>query len=532
MSMSESTNPEPGTPEGAHQTLGRGRYVLVRPIAEGGTAQVSLGYDAWSRRWCAIKTLLPEYSSRPSLRHRFEVEARTMSSLEGRHVVQVYDTGIDGDVAYMAMEFCEGGSVVDWIERFGPMPPQLATRVAIALCEGIADAHQRGIIHRDVKPQNLLIAGDGTCKVTDFGIAQVVESTRVTMTGMVMGTVGYMAPEQHESAKHIDERADIYSAAATLFTLSKGVAATHLFMAEDKDFDGIPVVLADVIRKGAQYRREHRHGSIREMIDALQDCLQRLPDDPPDTPPLAAASPFVLADIDIPTLPDDLPTPIVDERLGEPAASLGSIEPPAPTPAPTGTSEGSDSRKLRLTRTSASGHKRVVQPYGHGIEEQARRRDRRMFLALAAFVLVLSLGALGWLAGVGQETLVKAEQQILDTRRTLYAAVLDERDIVRELQALDVDTTETERLLDAIEDGANDQNRFGDVLRLQRLLHVQRREGQAAAATRLHILRSVDSRLERIDAAIAHEAWVHAQFDDIRTQLPAQLAELIYGAPR
>ncbi len=266
--------------------LADGRYVLVRHVAEGGTAHVYLGYDTWTETWRAIKTLLPDYASRPALRHRFEREAATMKTLSHDNIIAVYDAGIEGDTVFMVMEYAEAGSVIDWIERHGPMPPRMATNVVLELCAGIDAAHRQGVIHRDIKPQNLLVDRSGTCKVTDFGIAQVLEDTRMTMTGTVMGTMGYMAPEQNESAKHADERADVYSIAATFYTLVKGEAATHLFMAEEQDFDGIPESLASIVRTGSQYRRESRFQTVREMMGELEGALRMLAPDPLDTPPL------------------------------------------------------------------------------------------------------------------------------------------------------------------------------------------------------------------------------------------------------
>ncbi|MBX2800901.1 MAG: serine/threonine protein kinase [Myxococcales bacterium] len=298
------------------RTLADGRYVLVRKVAEGGTAIVHLGYDTWTETWRAVKTLQPEFAERPALRHRFEREAATMKSLSDEHIIAVYDAGVDEEVAYMVMEFAEAGSVIDWVERNGPMPPRMATQVIFQLCKGIATAHEQGIIHRDIKPQNLLVDRHGVCKVTDFGIAQIVDlETRMTMTGTVMGTIGYMAPEQHESAKHADERADVYSIAATFYTLIKGEAATHLFMAEPTDFEGIPEPLANIIRKGAEYRREARYGTVEQMIEELDQALTMIPPDPLDVPPLVSSDIPVLDDITPPSFPsqpkDDVPSYLV-----------------------------------------------------------------------------------------------------------------------------------------------------------------------------------------------------------------------------
>jgi serine/threonine protein kinase len=473
-----------------------------------------------------VKTLLPEYAARPSLRHRFEVEARTMSMLDAPQIVRVFDAGIDDDIAYMVMEFAEGGSVVDWIERYGPMPPRMAAEVAIALCEGIAVAHDQGIIHRDVKPQNLLIASDGTCKVTDFGIAQVVESERVTMTGMVMGTIGYMAPEQHESAKHTDERADIYSVAATLYTLAKGEAATHLFMADDKDFVGIPGPLAEVIRKGAQYRREARHATVREMADELRDCLPELPANPRGTPPLLAARPFLLEDVAPPT--PSMSTSPVRRREEERriAASLGSIEPPVATPtvAPAASDEDRSGPKVRLSQLTASGKFRVAQPYGYRLEEAARRRERIGMAVVALLFLALIGAGTGWLGQTGAVMIADAENHASDMRGRMYEALLDEWSISKELDALGLDTAEVDALFAQLDTLRDDDARYAAAVRLHNLLEQMRRQASKSSATQVHIVRALDARLERIDDAVDREKYAQQTVLEVRETLPGRVA--------
>ncbi|MEZ4237525.1 MAG: serine/threonine-protein kinase [Myxococcota bacterium] len=318
--MSNPLDPMPhrsgsGRPPSDDDSVIGGRYELVARIAEGGNAVVHRAWDRETREWRAVKMLLPEYAKRQTLLSRFQREGQTMMRLlEHPNICRVYDAGVDADRAWLVMEYAEGGSVISWVERNGPMPPHMATEVAIQLCAGIAYAHQEGVIHRDVKPQNLLVDRDGRCKVTDFGIAQLIQQTRVTMTGTVMGTIGYIAPEQHESAKHADQRADVYSIAASVYTLVHGEAATHLFMAEDRDFDGIPEPLAAVIRKGAQYRRESRYQTVAEMQAAFESLLDVLEPDPPGTPPIVPQG------IELPDLTHS-PAPIEEQSL-EPAAEI------------------------------------------------------------------------------------------------------------------------------------------------------------------------------------------------------------------
>ena len=511
-------------------TLADGRYVVVRAVAEGGTAQVFLGWDTWAHGWRAIKTLLPDYAARPAIRHRFEVEARTMAMLEHPSIIRVYDAGIDTtagaqEICFMVMEYAEGGSVVDWVERFGPMPPRLAVDVTLALSTGIRAAHERGIIHRDIKPQNLLITADGQCKVTDFGIAQVLEHTRMTMTGTVMGTVGYMAPEQHESAKHTDERADIYSIGATLYTLVRGRAATHLFMADASDFEGLPPQISSIIQRASQYRREARYPSVAEMMVDLQAARDTLPAPPPSTPSLLAARAFALDGLRPPSIGTATPAPV------RPADALpgneGSLEPvpTAPSSDPRHLSQDPVPQLLLSnSRITASGRFREVKPYGSVVDDTARRRERTL-LAAAGFVAVLAMAlTTAWLDVQGSRLIDAAETYEVETRELLYEAILREAGMVDELDALGVDATEVRGLLEEIDRSRDDAVRHAAAGRLENLLGQVMRQAQKESASRAHIVRALDARVERLGRAVAREHAATDQVRMIRGTIPGRVA--------
>ena len=468
------------TAQASQHTLADGRYVLVREVAEGGTALVHLGFDTWTDQWRAIKTLLPEYAKRPALRHRFEREAATMKALSHPNIIAVYDGGIDDDVAYMVMEYAEGGSVTDWIERHGPMPPRMATEVVLQLCEGVEAAHRQEIVHRDIKPQNLLVDRDGNCKVTDFGIAQVLEDIRMTMTGTVMGTIGYMAPEQHESAKHADKRADVYSIAATFYTLLKGEAATHLFMAEDSDLEGIPAPLARIVRRGSEYRREARYPTIREMAHDLREALKVLQPDPLDTPPLVSSDLPILEDITPPSFSTVNPragraSSFVQEPPGsgpmEPAPLLQPSIIEEPLYFDTGTSESDPiSEVIRpynppalhseeppscssaVSRASVdTSSPRFIQPYSRRSRER-RLQLRNLFLVVGGLSTLALFGILAFTIATGAQIAVTRfgvntaraemqetfEEECLGrvTRTLLHVAEIDETPLAGHDEAL------------------------------------------------------------------------------------------------
>lgn len=269
-------------------TLAAGRYLLVEPIGEGGMAMVYRAFDQRLQVWRAIKVLNPRFAASAKIKERFDFEAQTMALLEHPNIVRVYDVGSVGNVSYIVMELVRGGSLVDWLEQHGGMPAGLAMRVIDQVCHGVAAAHAKGVIHRDIKPHNVLVTVDGICRITDFGIARVGTDDSRTKTGSVMGTWGYMAPEQRSDAKNVDERADVYAIAATLFTLVANRIPMDLF-AVDRDqtmLAGVPQELLGVLTKATEYHREDRFESVNALREAFAEVRHKLPADPPSTPPL------------------------------------------------------------------------------------------------------------------------------------------------------------------------------------------------------------------------------------------------------
>ena len=529
------------------RSLQHGHYVLVRKIAEGGTAEVHLGYDAWSSEWRAIKTLLPDYSKRPALRHRFEREAETMKALSHPNIIRVFDAGSDGEVAWLVMEYAEGGSIIEWVERHGPMPPHLAVTVVLELCAGIQYAHQEGVVHRDIKPQNVLVDRHGVCKVTDFGIAQVVQETRVTMTGTVMGTIGYMAPEQHESAKHADERADVYSIAATLYTLLRGEAATHLFMNDDRDFDGLPDVLTEVIRKGAQYRKEARYQTVGDMIRALKAAEPLVPADPAATPPLVPAEQPLLDEVTPPSLSgQEAPAPLARAPAPRPQASRAPpvMRKAEPTSIGSGSSDDPTSRGGTMAaRSNAAVAPRksilksdegklrprdLVLPYRDRRKEELQARVRTGFIAAAMttgmlflLLLAVSLYGIAWV-----ERLVKFENRARDA---LEAQVEDDIVVLDSLAPLGRPTFDQMRELWAtVGSGTVDaETREGAVAQLQVLLEQEYHELSAQNhPDEESVVKQIGEALKHIEDKRQEWEDVRDKTDDFRDTIPGTIATL------
>lgn len=271
--------------------LAEGRYQLISVLGVGGMATVYRGFDARLQVHRAIKVLSPALARRKSLRTRFEAEATTMAMLHHRHIVGVYDVGTDGNRTYIVMELVEGGSLLDRVREHGPLPPKMALGVTIKTLDALRIAHSKGVVHRDIKPHNILLTQDGDIRITDFGIAQMRkwEDDGLTKTGAVMGTWGFMAPEQRQDAKTVDARADVYSTGATLYSVLTDKTPVELFAA-DMDasmLDGIEPGLAEIIRMATRYSRDERYADATAMADACREVIATLPDDPVDTPPLA-----------------------------------------------------------------------------------------------------------------------------------------------------------------------------------------------------------------------------------------------------
>ncbi len=198
-----------------------GRYRLERALGHGGMASVHLGRDTELDRPVAVKLLAENLSGDESFRERFVREARLAARLSHPNVVSVYDAGEDDGRPYIVMECVEGETLAEVLARRGRLPPEEARGVALQAARGLAHAHEAGLVHRDVKPQNLILRTDGTLKIADFGIARAAEATALTQAGTVLGTAAYLAPEQ-ALGQEVTPAADVYSLGAVLYELLTG----------------------------------------------------------------------------------------------------------------------------------------------------------------------------------------------------------------------------------------------------------------------------------------------------------------------
>ena len=198
-----------------------GRYEILDLISEGGMAEVFRVRRQPEGDVVALKVLREQFASDDEFVERFEREAKAVAALTHPHMVRVYDSGRDGDVHYIAMEYVEGEDLKAYIRRVGRLTPARAMEIAAQVCEALEYAHTHGVIHRDVKPQNILLTREGAVKVTDFGIARAVSSATITQTGTVLGSVQYLAPEQARGGV-VGRASDLYSLGVVLFELATG----------------------------------------------------------------------------------------------------------------------------------------------------------------------------------------------------------------------------------------------------------------------------------------------------------------------
>ena len=200
-----------------------GNYELVTKIAEGGMGAVYRGRHRGTGATVAIKIIPAEAARNPLMLKRFEQEFRAASLIDHPNVVKALDYCGTGPTPFLVMEFVEGESLGQKVERDGALPEAEAVRLVGQVCEGLHRAHKQGLIHRDVKPDNILVTPDGTAKLTDLGLVKEVDGEmNLTRTGRGLGTPHFMAPEQFRNAKNADVRCDVYSLGATLYMLLTG----------------------------------------------------------------------------------------------------------------------------------------------------------------------------------------------------------------------------------------------------------------------------------------------------------------------
>jgi len=264
------------------------RYRLESKLGSGGMSTVYLARDETLERWVAIKVMHREISDQPDQIERFRREARSVAQLSHPNVVSVIDAGEDGGYPYIVFEYVEGETLKQRIERLGHLPLDESAAYAIEIARGLGTAHLQRLVHRDVKPQNVLIDAEGRAKVTDFGIARSLEGQRaLTATGRVLGTTDYVSPEQ-AMGQGVDARSDIYSLGVVLYEMLigdvpfhaetlVGVAMKHVnepMPDVQRRRPQVSAALAAVVETATDKDPDRRYADMPAMLGDLESALQ------------------------------------------------------------------------------------------------------------------------------------------------------------------------------------------------------------------------------------------------------------------
>ena len=395
------------------------RYEIVGKIGTGGMADVYKAMDHKLNRFVAVKVLKPEFREDTTFIRKFRSEAQAAAGLTHPNIVNVFDVGDDGGVYYIVMELIEGITLKEYISKKGKLSIKEATSIAIQVSMGLEAAHSHGIVHRDVKPQNIIISTDGKVKVTDFGIARAASSN--TISSNVMGSVHYSSPEQVRGG-YSDEKSDIYSLGITLYEMVTGrvpfdgdttvaIAIKHLqeeMVPPSVYTPDLPYSLEQIILKCTQKSVDRRYS---RMEDVIADLKHSLIDPQGDFVKLA-------------TVDNDAKTVVISEE------ELGEIK---NTPKQSLKQEIEALEKEQYDDNDYDDAEDDYQPKSSHKSEKKKKHGSGRALTIAALiggavlliVLVVVLGHAAGLFGTGGKTNDTQKEQTEDTSGTTMAIVPD-----------------------------------------------------------------------------------------------------------
>ncbi|HEY1839253.1 MAG TPA: protein kinase [Mycobacterium sp.] len=267
-----------------------GRYRVATKIATGGTSTVYRGIDTRLDRPVALKVMDSRYAGDQQFLTRFRLEARTVARLKDPGLVAVYDQGLDARHPFLVMELVEGGTLRELLAERGPMPPHAVAAVLRPVLGGLAAAHRAGLVHRDVKPENVLISDEGEVKIVDFGLVRAVAEAGITSTSVILGTAAYLSPEQVRDG-NASPRSDVYAAGIVAYELLTGQtpfsgdsALSVAFQRLDSDvpppgsvIDGVPAQFDELVERATERDSADRYADAQDMgaeLDAIVNQLQ------------------------------------------------------------------------------------------------------------------------------------------------------------------------------------------------------------------------------------------------------------------
>jgi serine/threonine-protein kinase len=270
-------------------TLLDGRYRVATKIATGGTSTVYRGLDTRLDRPVALKVMDSRYAGDQQFLTRFQLEARTVARLKDPGLVAVYDQGLDARHPFLVMELVEGGTLRELLSERGPMPPHAVAAVLRPVLGGLAAAHHAGLVHRDVKPENVLISDEGDVKIVDFGLVRAVAAAGITSTSVILGTAAYLSPEQVRDG-NASPRSDVYAVGIVAYELLTGQtpfsgdsALSVAYQRLDTDvpvpstvIDGVPEQFDELVGRATARDPAARYADAQEMGAELQAIVDEL----------------------------------------------------------------------------------------------------------------------------------------------------------------------------------------------------------------------------------------------------------------
>jgi serine/threonine protein kinase/beta-lactam-binding protein with PASTA domain len=382
----------------ASGTLLDGRYRLGAVIARGGMSTVYRGVDTRLDRPVAVKVMSPQYVADPTFLNRFEREARLAASLGHPGVVAVYDQGHDGDLVFLVMELVDGGTLRDLIRERGPLPVPVVLAILDPLLDALAAAHAGGLVHRDVKPENVLISARGTVKIADFGLVRAVGSHTVATGDVILGTVAYLSPEQVATGVS-DTRTDVYAAGVVAFEMLTGrppyegdnamsVAYQHVHNdvpAPSTRGPEVPALLDDLIVAATSRDPADRPRDAGAFLAELRDVRSALGVPTVPVPVPRHRRPSAAPPVAVPIDPQ-----------GEATRAVPADQPPGPTGTRMLGAEDAGAAVIPPTTVQTRPPQRV-----DPTRALRQRRRRRWLIALLVVLLLGLISAAGgwWLGG-------------------------------------------------------------------------------------------------------------------------------------
>ncbi len=387
-----------------------GRYLVETKIATGGMSTVYRGMDNRLDRPVALKVMDSRYSGDEQFLSRFRLEARAVARLKNPGLVAIYDQGMDGRHPFLVMELVEGGTLRELLRERGPMPPHAVTAVLRPVLGGLAAAHRAGLVHRDVKPENVLISDDGDVKLVDFGLVRAVAEAGITSTSVILGTAAYLSPEQVASGTS-DPRSDVYSVGVLTYELLTGTtpfggdtALAVAYQRMDQDvpapstrIDGVPPQFDELVLRATSRDAAGRYLDAADMAAALDRIAGELA-----LPMFRVPAPQNSAQHASAALHDSR---IHDERTTEKRARPPAAPPVLPVRHPTkAMTRGPDDWQEPAGTAGRPEYPAAAGQFA-GIEIDeftwARQRARRMTLVWVALILILTGAVAGaaWALG-------------------------------------------------------------------------------------------------------------------------------------